>query len=103
MKGEGGGELGVETRIGEGGSCVEVVISDTGPGIAPEVRSRIFDPLFTTKKVGEGTGLGLSVSYGIVARHRGTIAVETATAAESKRPGTTFIITLPAVRPGDGR
>jgi two-component system, NtrC family, sensor kinase len=98
MKAEGGGELGVETRIGEGGTCVEVLISDTGPGIPPEVRSRIFDPLFTTKKVGEGTGLGLSVSYGIVARHRGTITFETATAAESRRTGTTFIITLPAVR-----
>lgn len=105
MKAEGGGELAVETRLGEGGARVEVLISDTGPGIPAEVRSRIFDPLFTTKKVGEGTGLGLSVSYGIVARHGGTIAVETATAAESKRPGTTFVITLPAVRrerDGDG-
>jgi PAS domain S-box-containing protein len=100
MKGEGGGELSVETRLGEGGTCVEVLISDTGPGIPLEVRSRIFDPLFTTKKVGEGTGLGLSVSYGIVARHRGTIAFDTATAAESSHPGTTFIITLPAVRRG---
>ena len=100
MKAEGGGELGVETRLGEGGTCVEVLISDTGAGIPPEVRSRIFDPLFTTKKVGEGTGLGLSVSYGIVARHAGTIAVETATAAEASRTGTTFIITLPAVRRG---
>ena len=98
MKSEGGGELSVETRVVAGGASVEVVIADTGPGIPPEARSRIFDPLFTTKKVGEGTGLGLSVSYGIVARHRGTIAVETATAAESKHPGTTFIITLPAVR-----
>jgi len=98
MKGEGGGELSVETRVGEGGSCVEVLISDTGPGIPLEARSRIYDPLFTTKKVGEGTGLGLSVSYGIVARHGGTITLETATAAESRRPGTTFIITLPAVR-----
>jgi len=98
MKLEGGGELGVQARLGEGGTCVEVLISDTGPGIPPEVRSRIFDPLFTTKKVGEGTGLGLSVSYGIVARHRGTITVETATAEESKHPGTTFIITLPAVQ-----
>ena len=103
MKLEGGGELGVQTRLGEGGTCVEVLISDTGPGIPPEVRSRIFDPLFTTKKVGEGTGLGLSVSYGIVARHAGTIAVETATAEESKHPGTTFIITLPAVRRGNHR
>jgi len=97
MKSEGGGELSVQTRIGEGGTCIEVLISDTGPGIPLEIRSRIFDPLFTTKKVGEGTGLGLSVSYGIVARHRGTIAVETATAEETKHPGTTFIITLPAV------
>ncbi len=103
MKGEGGGELGVETRVAEGGSCVEVLISDTGPGIPLEHRTRIFDPLFTTKKVGEGTGLGLSVSYGIVARHAGTISLETATAAESKHPGTTFIISLPAVRSQDDR
>lgn len=100
MKGEGGGELAVETRLGPGGDCVEALISDTGPGIPAEIRSRIFDPLFTTKKVGEGTGLGLSVSYGIVARHGGTIAFETTTAAESARPGTTFIVTLPAVTHG---
>jgi two-component system NtrC family sensor kinase len=53
------------------GRWVEVVITDTGPGIAPEHLSKIFDPFFTTKE--RGTGLGLSVVYGIVERHGGKI------------------------------
>jgi PAS domain S-box-containing protein len=71
---------------------VEVV--DDGIGIAPENVARIYDPFFTTKGVGRGTGLGLAVSYGIVQEHSGHIAVESAPGR-----GTTFRITLPAAAP----
>ncbi|MFZ5766783.1 MAG: c-type heme family protein [Thermodesulfobacteriota bacterium] len=69
---------------------VEVVVEDTGSGIQPELLARIFDPFFTTKPQGSGTGLGLSVSYGIIRDHNGEIRVES-------RPGerTRFIISLP--------
>lgn len=55
---------------------VEIEISDTGQGIAPEMIPKLFDPFFTTKPVGEGTGLGLSIVYDIVKGHGGTIAVQ---------------------------
>ncbi|WP_243359878.1 response regulator [Fundidesulfovibrio terrae] len=70
---------------------VRIVVEDNGPGIEEKIRRRIFDPFFTTKKVGEGTGLGLSVSYYIIANnHGGKISVES-------EPGawTRFIIDLP--------
>ena len=69
---------------------IEIQMSDTGCGIAPENLARIFDPFFTTKEVGKGTGLGLSVSLGIVEKHGGTIHVKS-------RPGqgSTFTILLP--------
>jgi two-component system, NtrC family, sensor kinase len=92
---EGGGILSVATRSGD--SQVVIRISDTGHGIRKEHRTRIFDPLFTTKEVGKGTGLGLSVSYGIVTKHNGSISFETKTREESKQTGTTFSITFPAV------
>ena len=95
---KGGGTLKVITKISDEGNNVEIRISDTGSGIKKEHRSKIFDPLFTTKNVGEGTGLGLSVSYGILSKHGGAISFETKTAEESSEHGTTFIITLPAVR-----
>jgi two-component system NtrC family sensor kinase len=85
----GTGRLRVTTRLE--GSSVILEMTDTGPGIPPSARARIFEPFFTTKPEGEGTGLGLSVSYGIVTAHRGTIEV-----AETSSAGTTFRITLPS-------
>jgi two-component system NtrC family sensor kinase len=85
----GGGRLRVVTRA-EGQSVI-LEMTDTGHGIPQGVRARIFEPFFTTKPEGEGTGLGLSVSYGIVTAHRGTIEV-----VETSASGTTFRITLPS-------
>ena len=69
---------------------VVVEVADTGVGMRPEVQKRIFEPFFTTKPEGRGTGLGLSVSYGIVQTHGGTLTVHTAPGA-----GATFRISLP--------
>ncbi|MGH7278801.1 MAG: hybrid sensor histidine kinase/response regulator, partial [Candidatus Rokuibacteriota bacterium] len=81
---------GTHALEGPDGTEVRVWIRDNGPGIAPDVLPRIFEPFFTTKEVGSGTGLGLSVSYGIVEQHGGRIEVES-------RPGaTTFTVVLPA-------
>ncbi|OPZ58841.1 MAG: Sensor protein ZraS [Deltaproteobacteria bacterium ADurb.Bin510] len=74
------------------GDEIEIRISDTGCGIAPEIAQRIFEPFFTTKEVGKGTGLGLSITYGIVKKHGGDITVE----SEPGR-GSTFIVKLPIV------
>ena len=70
-----------------------VEITDTGMGIAPENVAKIYDPFYTTKGVGRGTGLGLAVSYGIVQEHSGHISV-----ASSPGRGTTFRITLPTAQ-----
>jgi len=83
-----GGALTIRTETANGG--VKIAFEDSGPGIAPEHRDRIFDPFFTTKPEVSGTGLGLSVSLGIVQSHGGTIEVET----EVGR-GSTFTISLP--------
>jgi two-component system, NtrC family, sensor kinase len=83
-----GGALTIRTEAANSG--VRISFEDTGPGIAPEHRDRIFDPFFTTKPEVSGTGLGLSVSLGIVQSHGGTIEVQT----EMGR-GTTFTIALP--------
>jgi signal transduction histidine kinase len=85
---QGPGAITIETRRENGWAVVAV--RDTGPGIAPEVIGRIFDPFFTTKPVGEGSGLGLSISYEIVKKHGGEIGVDS-------RPGggATFTVTLP--------
>jgi signal transduction histidine kinase len=88
-----GGRVTLRTAAeSDGGTdgAVTVEVIDTGIGIAPENVARIYDPFFTTKGVGRGTGLGLAVSYGIVQEHSGHIAVESAPGR-----GTTFRITLP--------
>jgi two-component system, NtrC family, sensor kinase len=85
------GVISVGTSLARG--KLRIRITDDGPGIAPEHVRRVFDPFFTTKPVGEGTGLGLTISYGIVEEHRGHINVES-------RPGkgTTFTIDLPVAQ-----
>ena len=72
-----------------------IVVADDGCGILPENLDKIFDPFFTTKPVGQGTGLGLSVSYGIIEQHGGSIEVESELAR-----GSTFTIRLPVVPAG---
>jgi two-component system, NtrC family, sensor kinase len=74
------------------GDSVVIIVADTGHGMLPAIRQRVFEPFFTTKPPGEGTGLGLSVSYGIIQAHKGTIAVES-----TPDVGTTFTISLPLV------
>jgi two-component system NtrC family sensor kinase len=70
------GKIRISTRYLEHDRQVQIVFWDNGVGIHPEVIDRIFDPFFSTKKTGEGTGLGLSVSYGIIKDHGGDIQVE---------------------------
>jgi two-component system NtrC family sensor kinase len=89
----GGGAIALETRAGQdddGRAVITVSVSDAGSGIAPEHLARIFEPFYTTKPEGHGTGLGLSVSLGIVRMHGGTIDVES-----KPDRGTTMRVTLP--------
>jgi two-component system, NtrC family, sensor kinase len=84
------GRIVVETSRRQAQNCIRVAISDDGCGIAPELIHKIFDPFFTTKPVGEGTGLGLSVSYGIIQDHGGRIEV-----VSEPGKGSTFSVFLP--------
>jgi signal transduction histidine kinase len=87
-----------------GGEYVVIEVDDSGPGMAPQVMARVFEPFFTTKEVGEGTGLGLSVAYGIVQEHGGFFTVDSAPGRGSR-----FCVHLPASdaparrRPAGGR
>jgi len=87
----GSGAITIDTRVEDGAAVVAV--SDTGPGIAPDVIGRIFDPFFTTKPVGEGTGLGLSISYEIVKKHGGEIRADSPAGG-----GASFTVRLPLTR-----
>ena len=73
------------------GPAVEVSVADNGPGLAPDVRARVFEPFFTTRAAGQGTGLGLSLAYDIVTQgHSGTLETR-----DTPGDGATFVVTLP--------
>lgn len=91
---EGQGDITI--RTGRQGEEVFVAITDTGRGISAENLPRLFEPFFTTKPVGQGTGLGLSVAWGIVQKHQGRIEVES-----TPGKGTTFTVLLPLRPPGE--
>ncbi len=86
----GGGKLEITTATATDFEALRISFRDTGSGIAPEHLAKIYDPFFTTKQIGKGTGLGLAVSYGIVRDHGGDIVVES-----KLGEGTTFHISLP--------
>jgi signal transduction histidine kinase len=85
-----GGTLGIRTEVRRDYGTVVITVADTGAGMAPDQLARIFEPFYTTKAEGRGTGLGLSVSLGIVKNHGGTLE-----AASEQGKGTMMFITLP--------
>jgi signal transduction histidine kinase len=85
-----GGHLSIQCDLNEAENKAVVKIGDTGVGIPESERGHIFDPFFTTKQEGEGTGMGLSIVYGIVRNHGGTIRVDSREGA-----GTTFVMIFP--------
>ena len=85
-----GGALTIETKQNKTAEEIEIIFADTGVGIPDSRLTKIFEPFFTTKKKGKGVGLGLSVAYGIIQDHKGSIKVES-----KPGEGTRFIITLP--------
>jgi PAS domain S-box-containing protein len=90
----GRGSLGISTHFQPERSRVVINITDSGHGIEQKNLSRIFDPFFTTKPTGEGTGLGLSVSYGIIKNHGGEISVDS-----TPGQGASFTVYLPVILP----
>ncbi|HEX8956961.1 MAG TPA: ATP-binding protein [Burkholderiaceae bacterium] len=87
----------ITIRTGCADDWVWIAVEDTGQGIPPENLTRIFEPFFTTKPVGQGTGLGLSLSYNIVSKHNGRIEVKSEVGK-----GTCFTIHLPVDGKGEG-
>jgi len=87
---EEGGTITVSTSLATDGSAVVIRFADVGKGIPPEHIEQIFEPFFSTKEEGQGTGLGLSMCYGIITSHEGTISVDSEVGK-----GTTFTIRLP--------
>jgi signal transduction histidine kinase len=89
------GRLKLSSTATEGWVCVSV--RDNGSGMSPEVLRRIFDPFYTTKPVGQGTGLGLSLSFSIVKKHGGRIEVESELGV-----GSCFKVWIPVQGPSEG-
>jgi len=89
----GGGRIAVSTRAIEPGGVVRLQVHDTGPGIAAEALPRVFDPFYSTKEVGRGTGLGLATAYGTIKDHHGTIV-----AGNHPDGGAVFTIELPIAK-----
>ena len=94
--GEDGGTINIKTEVDESTASALITVDDTGPGIPEDVAANIFEPFFTTKAAGEGTGLGLSVSYGIIQEHKGAIHV-----MQAPGGGARFEIRLPLNVPGN--
>ncbi|MEO6397874.1 MAG: ATP-binding protein [Tepidiformaceae bacterium] len=90
-----GGRIAIALASDE--TTATLTIADNGPGMSEETQRRIFEPFYTTKPLGSGTGLGMAITYGIVQGHHGDVQV-TSTAGR----GTTFTITLPLMDPGAG-
>lgn len=99
-----GGKLSITSRLNRSGDKVDVLITDTGEGIRREHLSKIFDPFFTTRKVGEGTGLGLSVSYAIISKFGGNIYCTSKSKEEfgEANSGSTFTVSLPVIQSTGG-
>jgi two-component system sensor histidine kinase HupT/HoxJ len=86
------GRIEVATSVAPGGERVRVTIRDTGEGIRADAINRLFEPFYTTKDVGQGTGLGLPIAYGIVQEHGGSI-----TAANHADGGAVMTVELRAI------
>jgi two-component system NtrC family sensor kinase len=84
----------VSVKSSRNQSQIRVVVADTGPGIPDSVQKKIFDPFFTTKSTGKGTGLGLWISYNIIEKMGGNLALQS-----KEGQGAAFTITLPIVQP----
>ncbi|MBN1489604.1 MAG: 4Fe-4S dicluster domain-containing protein [Phycisphaerae bacterium] len=85
----------VTITLGGDARTVQIQVEDTGTGIPPELHKKVFEPFFTTKQIGQGTGLGLSVTYGIVKMHSGDIQLKSNADPAVGPTGTIFTVTLP--------
>ncbi|WP_269715615.1 response regulator [Caulobacter sp. NIBR2454] len=88
----------IEIATSEVDGRYRIAVSDSGPGVPPDLRDRIFEPFFTTKPVGSGTGLGLAIAYSVVEAHKGVISVE-----DSALGGAAFVISIPINPETEGR